>query len=785
MLWEIAAWAARKIGFNRLVTGIYLVALTILLSYSLTVIVDGIDLQYIFGIMLAVLIVSRIMRLIPNQWIGLIITILAGIFYVFVSSSGVVRNFLPDFARMFQESISRGVLYLLISGYRTLILESFKEIFLLTKFEINTILSWFLDIQKPVSEQMLDYIWGFAVVILGTWIAYLVNNRKRPIEGISMPGILLGAGLAYKWESPFILLIFLGISILLIVWNRLMAKESEWESAKLDFPSSMRFDSFFIGLVVGGIIILSAGVLALLPLDYSVQKVYAYTEPIVNVLSEKLEEIGIVHGTTGGSERLGTSIPTLPREHLVGLSPGLSEQIVFEASLASNTNLDSINLPYRYWKVSTYDIYTGSGWKSSELSFAELDEFDSFGSEGHQNQVLIDQNIKVVRRDFNRLVYTGLLLKTNSNGTIAERSRDDDQAQRDIYSIYAANDQYTVRSVIPVISEQSLIAAGGEYPTWILDRFLELPGTVPERVFEAANDLTVDLESNYHKAKAIEGYLQSFPYSLDIPAVPDVPDIVDYFLFELKTGFCDYYASAMVIMARSIGIPSRLVIGFAPGVVSEDGDRVIVTESNAHSWAEIYFPNYGWIPFEPTGGRIDLQGNGLTSDSAALQVEELIEEFPRSPVNFWLIRWTGFIALVVIGVGLIYTSYRRKIACPQELFRLIFIRFMGVGRGLGLYSDYTTTPEEYASAALGRIEQLIGKSSWISRNYQAIQTGVITLVNDYSLSVYGTGGIDRNSKYQVIRLWRRLQIQLVIVILVYHYQNAFSRIRIFASQLGE
>jgi len=78
---------------------------------------------------------------------------------------------------------------------------------------------------------------------------------------------------------------------------------------------------------------------------------------------------------------------------------------------------------------------------------------------------------------------------------------------------------------------------------------------------------------------------------------------VDYFLFDVKQGYCDYYASAMVMMLRSIGIPARFVAGYAPGDYNSQTSAYVVLEQNAHAWVEVFFPSYGWVQFEPTASQ--------------------------------------------------------------------------------------------------------------------------------------------------------------------------------------
>ena len=101
---------------------------------------------------------------------------------------------------------------------------------------------------------------------------------------------------------------------------------------------------------------------------------------------------------------------------------------------------------------------------------------------------------------------------------------------------------------------------------------------------------------------AIEAYLRTISYTLDVPAPPLDRDVADYFLFDLRRGYCDYFATAMVVLARSVGIPARLVTGYASGGYDVISAQFVVLEKDAHSWVEVYFPSYGWVEFEPTSG---------------------------------------------------------------------------------------------------------------------------------------------------------------------------------------
>lgn len=132
---------------------------------------------------------------------------------------------------------------------------------------------------------------------------------------------------------------------------------------------------------------------------------------------------------------------------------------------------------------------------------------------------------------------------------------------------------------------------------------LQLPLNLPQRVKDLAASLVANSKTDYEKAKAIEQYLsKNFPYNLDVRSTPRNRDFVDYFLFDLKQGYCSYYASAMAVLARCAGLPARYVEGYMlpPEPTKDSSTTFIVTNMQAHAWVEIYFEGYGWLPFEPT-----------------------------------------------------------------------------------------------------------------------------------------------------------------------------------------
>ena len=217
-----------------------------------------------------------------------------------------------------------------------------------------------------------------------------------------------------------------------------------------------------------------------------------------------------------------------------------------------------------------------------------------------------------------------------------------------------------------------------------MDAYLQIPDTVPDRVRELALSLTEQYSNDYDKARAIERYLSlNHTYSLDVPPVPSNADFVDHFLFEDTTGFCTYYASAMTIMLRSIGIPARysrgyimpkktpideLIDGFSDFLGFEEflySTMYTIIERYAHAWPEVYISGYGWLAFEPTTVYYSSYLPGESSEDyyiPTLPQDPVIPDVPvQEESNFILYTQLVLIAILICLLlsPFVFRAYRR------------------------------------------------------------------------------------------------------------------------------
>jgi len=158
---------------------------------------------------------------------------------------------------------------------------------------------------------------------------------------------------------------------------------------------------------------------------------------------------------------------------------------------------------------------------------------------------------------------------------------------------------YEVESLVRSAKPKQLRAASDDYPKSVREQYLEVPQSC-WRVEKLAKQVTAGQTNAYDKAVAIQRYLEAnCRYDANAPAVPGNEDVVSHFLFKSRRGYCDVFASAIVIMCRSVGIPARWVMGFATGEFDPSQNAFRVRAKDSHAWAELYFPGYGWIEFDP------------------------------------------------------------------------------------------------------------------------------------------------------------------------------------------
>jgi hypothetical protein len=175
-----------------------------------------------------------------------------------------------------------------------------------------------------------------------------------------------------------------------------------------------------------------------------------------------------------------------------------------------------------------------------------------------------------------------------------------------VTSALHAGDQYQMRATLLNPTRKTLRSSAAKYPDWVTKRYLQVPENISADLKRLAEQITAGKPTTYDKVEAVTEYLrQNITYAETIPTPSPGVDAVIWFLLDWKSGFCNYYASAEVLLLRSLGIPARLVVGYAQGKTSNYADYS-VRGQDAHAWPEVYFSDIGWLEFEPTVNQQDL-----------------------------------------------------------------------------------------------------------------------------------------------------------------------------------
>jgi transglutaminase-like putative cysteine protease len=264
-----------------------------------------------------------------------------------------------------------------------------------------------------------------------------------------------------------------------------------------------------------------------------------------------------------------------------------------------------------YLRTKTYDIYNGRGWDTTPTERRDVAAGQNLFARATSERPVFPDAVAVdrigieMRQAIGRNLFTaGSPLQVYAPTVIHEPGGQPLLAGIEHANALGEGEAYELTVAVSRATEAELGEAGTEYPPEVAELYLNWTG-VPTRVQDLARDITRGADNNYERVRALAAYLSrdpSFTYATTAPVPPGDQDLVDFFLFDPEfgqTGYCQYYASAMVIMARSLGIPARLAAGFAPGERQDDG-TFLYREANAHAWAEVYFPGYGWEIFEAT-----------------------------------------------------------------------------------------------------------------------------------------------------------------------------------------
>ena len=458
---------------------------------------------------------------------------------------------------------------------------------------------------------MSTLYWG-----IGLSCGYRLMRGSRLLSVLVVPTIpvlIVQYYDGYESNRLWIVAFYFFLVLLLIGRVNLLEKEKTWLARRVSTANQPEYE------LAGSIVGLAAGIILLAWVSPTPAVLLPNAEHAWQQASQPFEGTRqwINNVLAAVRDNSGTGIETYADSMGLGIVANQGTEEVFAVSVAS------MNFPRYHWRMRVYDTYADGSWDTAAGSSQK------FTPERADLSIAESKAAHAADFWFQWKTGPGTLMPLPSQPVWVSRPGEiqfDEAAanQLDVLSWHSdlsmrSGDQYEAHAILVNPGVASLRQAGTNYPDWVVQHDLQLPADLPQDIRALAKTLAQGQATPYDRATAITAYLRSnIKYSSSIPSAPAGVEPLDWFLFTQKSGFCNYYASADVVMLRSVGIPARMAVGYAQGELAADG-TLIVHQRDAHAWPEVYFPGIGWVDFEPTSSQPDIvRASGLTQpDSAA------------------------------------------------------------------------------------------------------------------------------------------------------------------------
>jgi transglutaminase-like putative cysteine protease len=468
--------------------------------------------------------------------------------------------------------------------------------------------------QGSSRDGLIFVIHTSAVFWLLGYTAGWYTFRYPRIWRVILPSGLVLLSVIYYYYGPKPLVAYLAlytlVALVYIARTHLVAREKVWRSEAVRYEKNIRFAFLRASLLI-----------ALIALAV------AWGIPA----AQASDRVGNALGETGISDTWRGFQDTWTRLFSSLRSYGTTTTDPFRSTLSlggPRSVTDALvmdvyvedPLPYVYWQAVAYDTYQNGGWSitSDTSQVLHLPDEGPVGVTDYLLRKNVDQ-LFVNYVPNSGTIYAAPEVMQSDRQIFLNRSLDD-EGRAIVHSVQSRfvlrqGDRYEVTSNYSIADAGSLRQAAQSYPDWINERYLQVPEEITPETRALAVELTLGLISPFDKAIAIRNYLrENITYNDQIAAPPDGVEPVHYILFEGQEAYCNYYASSMIMMLRSVGVPARFVVGYTQGEWDEESSSYRVRSSNAHAWTDVFFPEFGWIPFEatasiPSGDRPDTFGN--------------------------------------------------------------------------------------------------------------------------------------------------------------------------------
>lgn len=450
----------------------------------------------------------------------------------------------------------------------------------------------FLDIinQAAAASRSPDALtWPLAVTAGSTLLIYiLVFGLKKPLLPLLVIGLCSFGPLWYLFiDSAYPAALSYATGWLLFMsykngaglWSRAPEKREGGSSRDELRQGWMHYTVSVLGLVLLSALILPKNIA---PVNWSTLQNWARERfPFISELRGDKDDV------RGGGDEFGFSYP------------GSRETARLDEPLSGDPTvvLEVHGRGGLYLKGSVFDSYTGKSWTNTCKT---ADPVQLTAPPAVLSDYLAEIELKIVYRRLRTRTVFSILYPMEFAGLPLPLQVDGNSGLT-IQRSLPLGLEYRLRGFIQAYRADLAGLEIKEDLTPDLEKFLELPGNLPPRVRELALEVTAGQQGHYQKMKALESYLRdNYSYNSETPHLTAGIDFVDSFLFRSREGYCTYFATALAVMGRAAGVPTRYVIGFKVPEKRSAGGIYEVAGTDAHAWVEGYIPGIGWLPFEPT-----------------------------------------------------------------------------------------------------------------------------------------------------------------------------------------
>ncbi len=484
-----------------------------------------------------------------------------------------------------------------------------------------------------------NYVFILEIGFLIWWLAYLgawtVFRHGHVWRGVLLAGIAILVNTYYAPRPVIGLLVaFCVVSLILLAWSNLISHQQRWRFLRIRFSQDITFDFMRNGLLYAVAVIVLAFVTPNLGRNNQFNQLLA---PINERWQEATTEWNRLYQ--------GINRQTLPVRSTFGRTLTLGG----ERNVTPSPVLQIAATEGRYWRAVAFDTFTGRQWINTATEEAEFAANEPVASIYWAERRPLTHTITLLSSIGSVLLapqdivqvsvpIDGLLSPVLNPPVPQTPINSGELTWGRMQRALEVGESYSVVSSSTQVTERALREASTDYPQPIGERYLQLPDGFSAQTAALATEITQSQLTVYDRAKAVEEYLRTnYVYNEEIEAPSEDQDPVEYFLFNIRQGYCDYYATSMTVMLRSLGIPARTASGYAEGEYDRESGSYIVTEQDAHTWVEVYFPNYGWIEFEPTAGEsilnrpsgVELPDNGEIPGAP----EDLAQQQPQPQMD--------------------------------------------------------------------------------------------------------------------------------------------------------